>query len=326
MKRIFFTNVFIVFFLNCYSQNLVKNYSFESYHFLSCGITEQFNDAMIDWDSPVGTKGDIYSTTLPQDCYNHQPNTTYSGVIGIKGSASPSEGTVFVGIWVYTVNGLQQREYIRGKLTNALQVGSTYRVKMKISLADYMESYVGELGVAFMETQTVQSSGNLILATPQLVINEGLDVDNGWYEFETTFVSGGNYKYFIIGNFKSDANTVTYPNPDASEAVSTYGAYYYIDEVSVELVSVNSVIENEQSQIQVFPSLVEGSIQYNIQESAINNFKIVNQFGQIVRDEMINDNKEGFIDCSLLVPGMYYLVGANSNGLPISSTKFIKVK
>jgi len=327
MKKILLIKMFIfLIILNCYSQNLVENYSFENYNFTSCQISNEFSDILISWDSPNNKVGDVYFTIISQDCYYYQPNSTYSGPIGLKGSENPSEGEVFVGIWVYTIDGLEQREYIRGQLSNVLEEGNTYSVKMKISLADYMESYVGELGIAFMETQDVQTIGDLVDTEPQLIINSGLDVRDGWFEFDTSFISDGNYKYFIIGNFKSDENTETIPNSGASGAVSTYGAYYYFDEISVELEMVNSVSENEHSLIEVYPSIVKENIMFKIKGSNINNCRIVNQFGQILKEEKINNRKEGSFECAFLKPGIYYLISQDKNGLLLSTSKFIKMK
>ena len=311
--------------INSSGQNLVMNGSFENVNFNSCGITDDFAEILMDWDSPNASAGDVYFTDISQDCYNYQPNSTYSGPIGFKGSELPSDGAVFAGIWVYTIEGQEQREYARGRLSDPLVVGSTYRVKLKISLADYMESSVGELGIAFLESQQVQTSGSLVLDEPQLLINSGLEVYDGWVEFDTTFVSDSNYEFFIIGNFKSDSDTETFANPNASGAVSTYGAYYYIDEVSVELETVTAIEAKDRSQITVYPNPVIDNLSFKVEGSPINSFGIFNLLGEKVREVSLNAIRTGTIECASLKPGIYFLVGYDAWGNASSRLKFVRV-
>ena len=325
MKLILTLLSFFILALNCFSQNLVKNYSFENYNYTVCDITELFNPIFDEWDSPNSSGGGVYSTTIGQTCYYFQPNSTYDGPISFKGTETPSEGNIFVGIWIYTINGFEDREYIRGELNSPMEAGLTYRVKFKISLADFMESYVGELGIAFTETTSIPLDNQLVLTEPQITINSGLDKREGWTEFETTFVSDGNYNYFIIGNFKSDADTETFDNPGASGEPSTYGAYYYIDEVVIELDGATSSKELKPFQIEIFPSIVTENLTFNLKEHNLNQFNIVNQFGQIIQVEKVNSRTTGFISCESLAAGVYYLIGQDKNSLVRSTTKFIKV-
>jgi hypothetical protein len=325
MKKATLLHIFMtIMVLHSYSQNLVLNYSFENHNYTPCQIVDQFSDILVDWDSPNGQSGDVYFTTIAQDCYYYQPNSTYSGPIGFKGSELPSEGEVFAGIWVYTIDGLEQREYIRGQLSAPLSTGDTYRVKLNFSLADFMESSVSELGIAFVETTSIQTNGDLVLSAPQLIIHSGLEVSQGWASFDTSFVSDGNYEYFIIGNFKSDADTETKPNPGATAAPGTYGAYYFFDEISIEMEMPNSVAEAQQSMISIYPTIVHESLFINVTGKHISHYRIINQFGQIVKEDKLPPGKEALVDCSFLKPGIYYL-STYSNGLPASSYKFIKI-
>lgn len=324
MNKFLLSKLFIILIaISSHCQNLVLNNSFENYNYASCNISNEFNDILIDWDSPNNMAGDVYFTNISQECYLYQPDSSYDGPIGAKGSETPSEGEVFVGIWVYTIDGLEQREYIRGQFSDVLEGGKTYKVKMKISLADYMESHIDELGILFSETQEVQTIGDLIDAEPQLIINSGLDVTEGWVEFDTKFTADADYEYFIIGNFNSDDDTVLSPNPKASGASSTYGAYYYIDEVSVELDISNSTNEIALSSIDIYPNPAIESILYRVNGGNISSYSILNQFGQTLKNEEIDNKEEGFIDCTSLSPGMYYLIGQDKNGLSLSTTKFI---
>lgn len=324
LKILIAINIFIV--LSGFSQNLVKNYSFENYNYTSCDIADDFSNIVIDWDSPNSLEGDVYFTTISQDCYYFQPNSTYPGPIGLKGTEYPAEGDVFAGIWVYTINGTEQREYVRGELSSPLEVGESYRLKLKISLADYIEYYIGELGIAFFGTQNVSLDGDLVIAEPQLIIHSGLDQSEDWFEYHATFTCDDHYNYFIIGNFKSDAETEIFPNQGATNEPGTYGAYYFLDDVSIELEEVNLVNESDRKPIVIYPTIVNTHINLKTKENNIHKYQIINQSGRIMKANLFNIHTSGGIDCSDLNSGLYFLICFNENNEQISIHKFIKVE
>ncbi|MFK8056306.1 MAG: hypothetical protein AB8F78_09335 [Saprospiraceae bacterium] len=313
----------LLFILNATSQNLVENHSFEDQRFAPCGIASQFEAILPGWDSPSRLGGSVYSTSIDQDCYNFQPNSSYSGPVGMKGTESPSDGDAFAGIWIYTIEGQEIRQYMRGQLSKPLIEGKSYKVKLKVSLADFMESSVGELGIAFMKDTEIQRDGDLIIAEPQLRITTNLNITNGWAKFDETFVSDGDHNYFIIGNFKSDIETDIFQNPSASGANSTYGAYYYFDEVSVEEVTVNSTSSQPLESLSVYPTLVTSQLTYELKGSTFKEFKIVNTFGRTIKKVNTNGQMHGQIECSSLAPGSYFLIGENQDGKRVS-TKFFR--
>lgn len=308
------------------AQNLVLNHSFENHNYAPCDISADFNELIIDWDAGnENNSSDVMSSAIPQVCYNYQPNSTYSGPISQKGRETASQGKAFAGIWVYTIYSFEQREYLRGELSTRLEAGQSYEVSLQISLADFMESYVGELGIAFMETDQVNLDGELILADPQILITEGLDVSDGWYTFETTFVSDGDYQYFIIGNFNTDDQTLTLPNPSASGESSTYGAYYYIDNVHISPASISSTTSLDIAGLIIYPTLVDQSIFIKSDEVSHLRYAIIDQLGRVSVDGEWN-GAEQTIDCSDLHAGIYYLVLRDANGVGAHQTKFVKVR
>jgi hypothetical protein len=325
MRNIYLTClVLCISVLNSNGQNLVANGGFENVNFSSCEIADNFTQILVSWDSPNGMAGDVFFTNIAQDCYTFQPSSTYSGPTGLKGTEMPSEGFVFAGIWVYTIEGLEQREYARGQLSSPLQIGATYRFKMKLSLGDFMESSVGELGVAFMETDQVQTNNHLILAEPQIIIDTQLNISEGWAEIDATFESDGAHEFFIIGNFKPDSETETIANASSSGEPGTYGAYYFIDEVSLELEVLISADAVGTFSLEIFPTLVQDQITIRVGEQGISRLSLINHVGQTCMERTVSD-PETHIDCSALGAGMYYVLAQDRFGDVLARAKFLKV-
>ena len=64
---------------------------------------------MIDWISPTAAAPQVFFTTIEDTCYNFQPLSQYIGPLGLKGNQTPRTGDVMVGLWSYTISGLNQR-------------------------------------------------------------------------------------------------------------------------------------------------------------------------------------------------------------------------
>ncbi len=124
----------------CHAQNRVPNPSFENYSDTFCGIqfASDFNQIMIDWETPTSGSPQVFFTNIADTCYNSQPFSAYTGPIGIKGNQSPRSGDVMVGLWSYTIPDFNQRQYVQAQLTNPMLVGKTYLVEFYVSLADSM--------------------------------------------------------------------------------------------------------------------------------------------------------------------------------------------
>ncbi len=101
-------------------QNLIPNPSFEDTANVSCGIflVNDFNSSINYWNNPTQGTPDIYTTNVDPSCWNYQPNSTYGGPIGLKGTQLPRTGDVFAGFGCYTIHNLNQREYIQSPLVS----------------------------------------------------------------------------------------------------------------------------------------------------------------------------------------------------------------
>jgi len=229
------------------AQNLVLNPSFEINNAEFCGImnSNDFSSTAGDWYAPSQGSPDLYFTSIKSSCINFQPNSTYSGPIGIKGSQLPRTGEVMSGLFAYTIQGLEQREYIQVPLSSPLIIGEKYLVECFVSLADSTEFATDKLGM-FLSAQAVSLQANGALNYSPQVIAPGFITDTqNWVQISDTITATDAYAYLTIGNFKSDANTPTVQNANYSGKPGTYGSYYFIDDVRVEHIRGLNTIESE---------------------------------------------------------------------------------
>ncbi len=225
------------------AQNLVNDGSFESGDESFCGIlgANDFGNNLIDWTSPTQGTPQLFFTNINSDCWNAQPTSTYPGPIGIKGSQMPLEGESMAGIYAYTIPDFNQRHYIQSPLSSPLIPGQAYKIGFYASLADFMEYGSNGLGAHLSEGSIAANSDGVLAATPQVVSEEVLSDYIRWTLISDTLIADAAYDHITIGNFQTDAATVLESNPASTGAVSTYGAFYFIDGVFVEPVTISSI-------------------------------------------------------------------------------------
>lgn len=126
------------------------------------------------------------------------------------------------------------REYIQAPLTSPLAAGMPYLVQFYISLADLSSIAIDRLG-AYLSAGPVGPVPNYAALpfTPQLESppNVFLTDAANWTLVSGIVIASGGEDHIVIGNFHSDANTSTVAGPGEPG-----GVYYYIEDVSVELV------------------------------------------------------------------------------------------
>ncbi|MES2836057.1 MAG: gliding motility-associated C-terminal domain-containing protein [Bacteroidota bacterium] len=206
------------------AQNLVPNPSFEVYSVCPDAVS-QINRST-GWSQP---------TTGTSDYFNQCMLT--SGNVSVPfnflGYQVPKTGVAYAGCYVFD-SIFTYREYMQNQLITSLTANDTYYVSMFVSLANKSRYAVDALGIYF--SQNVISSNNFqtLIVTPQIKNLHGQVLRDtiNWTKIEGYFVADGGEKYITIGNFETDANTVTAlscPSCTGSE-----NSYYYIDDVYVE--------------------------------------------------------------------------------------------
>ncbi|HEY5118534.1 MAG TPA: hypothetical protein VII90_03695 [Anaerolineales bacterium] len=205
--------------------NLVSNGSFESY--VSCPTSFSQIYQAAPWNAPTTGTSDYLnacapvvfpSVNVPQNEQGYQTALTGMGYAGIIPFSAAAD----------------YREYVQAPLTSALVANASYLVKFYVSLADSSILAIDRLG-AYLSVGPVGPVGNYapLAVTPQVEspANVRLTNSTGWTLVSGVVVASGGEDHIVIGSFHDDASTSTVPGPGLWPG----GAYYYIDDVSVEL-------------------------------------------------------------------------------------------
>ena len=242
------------------AQNIIPDPGFEAVEAPFCGIMgpNDFTNTLFDWVSPTLGTPQMFFTDADESCYNAQPVSTYSGPIGIRGTQLPFQGQAMAGLYAYTIEGFNQRHYVQAELDVPLIPGQAYAIGFYVSLADYIEFSSTGLQALLTAGPVDLNSDGVIEAQPQVYTEEIVDDVEGWTLIVDTLTFEGAVDFITIGNFKTDEQTLLAPNPTYSGAVSTYGAFYFLDEVFIEQVVTSNLQEVENQNEVKFLSTSQG--------------------------------------------------------------------
>lgn len=121
-------------------------------------------------------------------------------------------------------------EYLTQQLSNTLESGKTYKIKLMVNLSDNSARAVSNLGAVISSTEIKSDKNSFIKnITPTIFSNEILKDKDGWMEISGNYIAKGDEKFITIGvfgDFKSEKVIPNFTNDSRK-------AYYYIDGVSV---------------------------------------------------------------------------------------------
>lgn len=211
-------------FLRLSAQNLVPNPSFETYASCPTG-SSQFN-TVIPW----------YGTNNSSEYYNSCSTGPFNTPYATTGFQYARTGVGFAGQWFLNGIGINYREYIQVQLTSSLISGNCYLVKFHLNYPNNSVKYACNNFAAHLSISGYTTNGSPASTyTPQIyLVNNPFVKDTlNWTEIGGIYTSVGGEQFITIGNFKNDVNTDT-----LATNYGTYGgAYYYIDDVSVEQIT-----------------------------------------------------------------------------------------
>lgn len=216
------------------AQNLVINPSFEN--ITACpDALEQIENSLL-WTSPTTPKAD----------YFHECDGT--NTVGIPansvGFQSARTGSAYAGIQVYsTTSMVDYREYIQTPLISPLIADSIYQVSMYVSPADNLDDcFTDAIGIYFSNDLLSESQETVLNVTPvvQNITGNFLTDKGNWLLVTGTFTANGGENHLIIGNFLTDAETEEF-----SDCGTDAVAYYYIEDVSLELIPELSIVGDD---------------------------------------------------------------------------------
>lgn len=229
---IVFGLVVALFCANLQSQNLVKNGGFEDY--LQCPVKmSNLNKDAKHWSAPT------LGTT---DYFNECSRTKLGIPMNFKGKQEPFEGAAYAGLYLFAPN--DYREYIQVPLTETLEKGSRYRLKLSLSLSEKSDGAVRDMGSVFSEKplsiHTKRQLSHAALTSQsiqtthmkQFSVTDFYDDKEKWMQLSLDIVAKGIENYLILGNFMSNAATHYMDFKDSSARAEGY-SYYYIDDISL---------------------------------------------------------------------------------------------
>ncbi|NOQ75202.1 MAG: T9SS type A sorting domain-containing protein [Crocinitomix sp.] len=324
MKIIFYS--LLAFSINATGQNLVPNPDFEGVISSTCGIDGDLESSLEDWNNPNTATPLAYYTSIDEACYNYQPLSTYPGPIGIKGNQAPHSGEVMVGLWIYTIPDLNQRQYVQVELTENLVVEEQYIVSFYTSLADNIEYGATGLG-AYLSTDAPSIGTDGVLDfDAQVVSTEVILETEDWVLISDTITATEAMGYITIGHFNDDAATTLMANETASGEPGTYGAYYFVDDISVELfIDASAINENEieKDLMNAFLDPTTNILNVGlIDENKKTSIQLYNSIGQIVYSNDAISESNIQISMASLESGLYILKCENDG--VVQTIKIVK--
>jgi len=223
----------ICFILGCWvsvwSQNLVKNPSFEAYSKCPEGLGNLSADVDY-WSAP----------TLGSTDYFNGCSIAMGTPENFNGKQPADFGTGYAGLYLFAP--ADYREYLQAELLRPLEKDKTYQISFYVSLAERSDFAVKEFGLLFsnneinIETRKTfskkhwyQQKGNSYSYLEIGYSNFYSDTKD-WQLIHTQFTAKGDEKYLIIGNFKNNKRTRLFK----TKRNAKQGAYYYLDEVVVK--------------------------------------------------------------------------------------------
>lgn len=219
-------------------ENLVPNGSFESVEKKPKRLGSI--ESATDWVSPTGVRADLFVDTKVEEL--GVPNNLY-------GKETPHEGENYAGIVGFSSGDKVPRTYLMARLEAPLKKGNTYCVKMYISLAEASKYSSNNVGVHFSNKALGTDAKVSMILEPSVVHRqndyETMSARFDWTEICATFVADGGEKYITIGNFNSNEETRKEAmkkdvGTEGIKVTPVVAAYYYIDDLSVKLVDLES--------------------------------------------------------------------------------------
>lgn len=213
---------------NCsFGQNLVPNPSFET--FSSCPNNYNQVSRATGWFPSSNNNNPTYHTEYCNACGTslfQVPANTWGNQAASTGVGYMAEVTMDP--------GTQQdyRENIYAQLTSPLIIGSTYFVSLKVSHTDNSQYASNNFGAKFSTTTNFPINNICQIYSSNIITDQ-----QNWVTISGCFVADSAYSYICLGNFFTDANTLTQQSCPGCQW-PLYG--YYVDDVSVTQFSIGT--------------------------------------------------------------------------------------
>lgn len=293
-----------------YGQELVPNGGFEDYSDLPdnsgqwnrCSFWTNAGGIAID-----GFYGDADYFHMDGGGSVQLPGTVLANVSAHSGDAIMG----FLGYQAPYMATTDIREYLMVELNESLTIGNSYNISFWITNGSSGLGHIYKcdgIGINFSTSPLNQAGASYIDRAPQLEI-EGELFTNEWQEITFDFIADSAYTYLTIGNFYSDTET------NISVAVEGplpfQGAYYFVDDFSLEVNGLNEISENTITDNSLFtlypnPSIDVVSVKLNsIIESQVE-YTLLSIDGKVIQSGAFSN--ETTLNLESISSGVYLIV------------------
>ncbi len=216
-----------------FGQNLVPNPGFDD--LVNCPEERGQIQFASSWSS--ATINSLYYPDLFNICSSNDQLSPPTSGHYVDSYQQPLSGGGYAGIYVWRNDNVNINGYIETPLTETMEQSKIYYIRFYVSpdlTSSQLWRYSDAVGLALTDTFYYQDiSGNEILSLSPVVENRGeLITDTiGWTEVSGCYLAQGGEKYAIIGNFRTDAETMAVvedPN------IQPYYTYLYIEDVLIQ--------------------------------------------------------------------------------------------
>lgn len=188
-------------------------------------------DLSSGWVSPTKTAADLYSDIIRDD---------FGSPDNVNGKEDPQDGSAYAGITAFSYGDKMPRTYVSTKLKLPMHKGQAYCVKFYVSLSEGSKYGSNNIAANFSKKQYNISEDKSIMGKSSVmhVENPVFSSQFGWEEICGTYIADGGEKFLTIGNFSSNGSTISerMKKPSDFRGQQAIRAYYYLDNISVELV------------------------------------------------------------------------------------------
>ena len=217
-------------------QNLVPNAGFESYS--ACPSAKGELWLAFPWDT-LNSNPDLFNECNLNTNYCQSVSTPDN----FAGSAASHSGNGYAGFMA--TDNFNNREYLQTGLVSSLISGKIYKTEAWFRRSSYSQFAAKTLGMMLSVGPLSQTGTTYLGFPPQAESTITISDTADWTLVQKFIIAAGGENNITIGNFRDDASTGITSLPNASVLCPLAEAYYYVDDVRVELINEQIFISGD---------------------------------------------------------------------------------
>ena len=311
MKKILSLCILLLILRNAFCQNLVPNGDFETYSQLPQGAGYYYYAN--GWDNCGGFGSPDY--------FHINGNGAAQLPNAFPATVMPHTGSAIMGFGLYDIGYPDFREYLSRQLLLPLVIGQSYQLSFYVTNGtppiNYGGSGIDHFSVAFSTTPLVQSSPLIINFTPQYIYS-GFLYNNNWQQVTFNFTADSAYQYITFGSFVDDLTQQLQPY---DSALSFSEAYYFLDDINLEITTGITYYNNNENRISVSPTLFSEKLYIKSDASA--SYEVILYSVSLEKLVHAKFNSSITMNTAQLAKGIYFYEVRNNSGV-IKKGKVVK--